>query len=180
MDNSFRHGVHPSIAADLEADAKLALNLVHFLISGQDQEDGSWAGAHMSMTLRQTYHALDALNLLHWDAFNSVIDNGVAWLVNLSDNINIEPFSPCTKTFGLCVQNREIRCVTSRAKILLPLQLPPPNRSRPCYCWPARPINWMRRPAGRPLGKKQAAYGQRSPSARTARSKHWRSWRRRC
>jgi thiamine kinase-like enzyme len=90
MDNSFRHGVHPSIAADLEADAKLALNLVHFLISGQDQEDGSWPGAHMSMTLRQTCHALDALNLLHWDAFNSVIDNGVAWLVNLSDNINVD------------------------------------------------------------------------------------------
>lgn len=90
MDDSFRHGVRPSIAADLEADAKLALNLVHFLISSQDREDGSWPGAHPGVALRQTCHALDALNLLHWDAFDSVINNGVAWLVNLSDHITAD------------------------------------------------------------------------------------------
>ena len=72
---------------EIECDAQLAMDIVLHLSSLHDPHEGCWQGQHLSATLRHTCHALEALHLLDGHAFDVIIDSGISWLVNLSDNL---------------------------------------------------------------------------------------------
>ncbi len=73
---------------EVERDADLAMHIVMHLSDCQDAVEGCWHGQHLVATLRNTCHILEALYSLERHAFEGMIDSGISWLVNLSDNLN--------------------------------------------------------------------------------------------
>lgn len=74
--------------SDLRRSAELALDLIHDLVANQ-ADDGAWYQDIYSATLRYTCHALEALATLNLPSLGSVIDNGVNWLMNMDESLNI-------------------------------------------------------------------------------------------
>ena len=67
-----------------EQNARLATHIALFLRAAQ-QRTGQWKGSHLANELRYTCHALEALQLLSFQAFHSIMDSGVHWLINLGE-----------------------------------------------------------------------------------------------
>lgn len=71
---------------ETQQNAKLAAQLIMSL-RAQQQRNGAWPGRDLGHTLRYTCQALEALQLLGDASFPRVLDNGVHWLLNLTDEI---------------------------------------------------------------------------------------------
>lgn len=67
-----------------EQNARLATHIALFLRAAQ-QRTGQWKGSHLGNELRYTCHALEALQLLSFQAFHNIMDSGVHWLINLGE-----------------------------------------------------------------------------------------------
>ncbi len=73
----------------LERDARLAIYLIEFLCITQDPETGAWFDRERAPqpTLRNVCHAVEAFHLLGASSpLREPLKNGVAWLVNVSEN----------------------------------------------------------------------------------------------
>lgn len=82
---------HPSTArlqSALQRDAQLVVNLLLGFRSGQERTEGYWSESGPAAKVRLTCHILEALYLLDPDALRTTLDNGLSWLVNLSDGLN--------------------------------------------------------------------------------------------
>jgi len=74
-------------ASILERDARLAVYLIDFLCVTQDRESGAWVERDPQHTLRNVCHAVEAFHLLGPSSpLQGPLQNGVAWLVNISEN----------------------------------------------------------------------------------------------
>jgi hypothetical protein len=69
-----------------EQNARLATHIALFLRATQERT-GHWKASHLGNELRYTCQALEALHLLSFQAFHSIIDSGVHWLINLSEAV---------------------------------------------------------------------------------------------
>ncbi len=69
-----------------EQNARLATHIALFLRATQ-QRNGEWKSSHLSSELRYTCQALEALQLLNFQAFHGIIDSGLHWLINLSEGL---------------------------------------------------------------------------------------------
>lgn len=86
MSNVFAHQNYSNLAnSDLENNSRLALHLALHLRETQQTPDGSWPAPHIGAMLRHTCHAIEALHLLKWRAYEETIRTGIGWLLNLSD-----------------------------------------------------------------------------------------------
>ena len=68
-------------------DAQLVVKLLVDFREKQDPTEGYWADSGPAARLRLTCHILEALFLLDPDALRTTLDNGLSWLVNLSDGL---------------------------------------------------------------------------------------------
>jgi|GEM_PF-2146815 len=73
------------MVTDFSDIAKFALDLVLTLLEEQNREAGYWPGQQAEPSLRQTCHALEALHLLDWGAMDQPIEEGLDWLIGLSN-----------------------------------------------------------------------------------------------
>lgn len=69
-------------------DAQLIVGLLVDFRSKQDPTEGYWKESGPAACLRLTCHILEALYLLDPDALRTTLDNGLSWLVNLSEGLN--------------------------------------------------------------------------------------------
>ena len=76
----------PSVPdGDLQVDAQLIVNFLVKFSSGQHPLFGCWIENGPTAQLRLTCHILEALWLFDLEAMWVTLDNGISWLVNLSD-----------------------------------------------------------------------------------------------
>ncbi len=74
-------------ASTLEQDASLAMYVIDFLCITQDPESGAWFDREPQKMLRNVCHAVEAFHLLGPSSpLQEPLQNGVAWLVNVSES----------------------------------------------------------------------------------------------